>query len=302
MRKSILIVGGSGFIAQNLIERFVKESFDVTVYGRNEPRVGNGSITFIQGGLDDIEVKLASFSCHRFSEIIYLVNSIPVNSDVSDYADRMDLNKRAIDFLCSITLRVVFFSSGGRVYKSSHVAHNEVDNLVATCLYGRSKIELESYVSWVAQKAGCKYLIVRPSNPYGKYQSLYSNQGLVAVTVGKILEGHPIEIWGSGREVRDYIYIDDLVDALFKLLSFDKLPYDVFNIGSGFGCSTLDVVTTILDVMGRKDIEFVNVDVHRELIPSNVLSIGRLYGVTGFKPVITLSDGVQKFLIHQGVI
>ncbi|MBP4043192.1 NAD-dependent epimerase/dehydratase family protein [Aeromonas sp. SrichE-2G] len=299
MNKKVLIVGGSGFIAKNLIEKLVSESYDVSVYGRNSPSVCTANVRYIEGELGTIASNMRDIDGSYFSDVIYLSNNIPVNSSVNNYNELVGINKIAIDYLCKVTSRFVFFSSGGRVYADSLFSHRETDLLGARCLYGKSKIELEHYVSAAANINRCDFLIVRPSNPYGRYQLLNSNQGLISVTIGKVLSNSPVEIWGGGAEIRDYIFIDDFIDSFYRLLSFRALPYNIFNIGSGLGHSTLEVVTTILNLMGRHDVVVDKVNVNHALIPSNILCNDRLYEVIGRKSYTSLSDGIRKLLDYH---
>ncbi|MBL5942786.1 NAD-dependent epimerase/dehydratase family protein [Enterobacter asburiae] len=296
MTKQVLIVGGSSFIAVNLIERFLKESWQVIVYGRNKPALESRGLTFISGELSEINSKLSFLSDSKIDNAIYLINNIPVNSNAVNYEACLSGNRAAIDFLFTLVKRVVYFSSGGRIYKTSPEPHKETDELSPTCAYGKSKVELEEYVikcSAIAQK---EYLIIRPSNPYGKYQKLYSNQGLIAITLGKIKRREEIEIWGTGSEVRDYIYIDDFVSAFYALFNCINLPYNIFNIGSGYGVSTIKIIETILELTDSSDIKKKYIDIHRSLIPSNILCNQRLIDVIGPYSITPLTEGISAFI------
>ncbi len=296
MSKHVLIIGGSSFIALNLIEKFIKESWQVIVYGRNKPQLDFAGLTFISGELSEIDVKLSHFSESTIDSAIYLVNNIPVNADPTDYEARLAENRSAIDFLYTIVKRVVYFSSGGRIYKTSPEPHKETDPLSPTCSYGKSKVELEEYVAQRSAALNRDYLIIRPSNPYGRHQNLYANQGLIAILLGKIKSGKDIEIWGTGTEVRDYIYIDDFVSAFYTLFNYINPPYTIFNIGSGYGTSTIHIVETVLELAGNSGVEKKYIDIHRSLIPSNILCNQRLTDVIGPYPLTPLVDGISAFI------
>lgn len=300
MNKRILLVGGSSFIATNLIEKFINESYQVVVYGRNKPQVESHNLTYINGELSDIETKLSQLSTLNITDAIYLVNNIPVNADIEDYNERIILNKAAIAFLFTLVKRVVYFSSGGRIYKSSLLPHKEIDELSPNCLYGKSKVELEAYVAEYSALINRDYLIIRPSNPYGKHQCLFSNQGLIAILIGKIRSGRSIEVWGTGQEIRDYIYIDDFANVFFKLFEISNPPYKIFNIGSGQGVSTLHIIETVLELTGCTSAKQEFIDIHRSLIPSNILCIDRLNEVIGPYHLTPLSIGISAFIDSLG--
>ncbi len=96
-------------------------------------------------------------------------------------------------------------------------------------------------------------------NPYGHGQSLYGKQGLVAVAIGRLLQGQPVEVWGDGSAIRDYIYIDDLAEIFYQLIKKDVFNETV-NIGSGRGYSVNDVLA-FLKIITKQDfkIDYQNV-------------------------------------------
>jgi UDP-glucose 4-epimerase len=94
---------------------------------------------------------------------------------------------------------------------------------------------------------GLEYSIVRPSNPYGSRQNPFGIQGAISVFLGKIVKDEPIEIWGDGTIVRDYIYIEDLVDGIYKT-AVTKTPSRIFNLGSGEGRSLNEILAIMRQV------------------------------------------------------
>ena len=89
-------------------------------------------------------------------------------------------------------------------------------------------------------------MVVRPSNPYGPRQNLQGIQGAISVFLGRIAAGKPIEIWGDGEVVRDYVFVDDLVDGIYRVATRTTASR-IFNLGSGEGHS----LNTIVDIMRR---------------------------------------------------
>ena len=104
---------------------------------------------------------------------------------------------------------IVFPSSGGTIYGISKKMHKETDPAKPICSYGVIKMTIEKYLYLYKYLYGINYLILRLSNPYGKYHKS-SLQGLINVVLENILKGETIEIWGDGSVVRDYIHIEDI--------------------------------------------------------------------------------------------
>ena len=147
----------------------------------------------------------------------------------------------------------VYFSSGGTVYgnRTDLKPFVETDAMAPISYYGWSKQMMENSIQYVHRTAGLKYLILRPSNPYGHGQNIHARQGLIAVAMGKILAAEPIEVWGNGSNIRDYIYIDDLAEAVVQLLEKDVYNTTV-NIGSGEGASINDIIHILRDVVDEE--------------------------------------------------
>ncbi|EJN6961859.1 NAD-dependent epimerase/dehydratase family protein [Photobacterium damselae] len=296
MNSNILIVGGSGFIAHHIIFKLIKHGHNVIVYGRRKPNIKHSNLMFIEGELNEIADKLAYMKC-EFHNSIYLVNNITVNDDRfdNDFQNELSNNKKALSDIFKISKRVVFFSSGGRIYKDSDQKHTEDEELSASCFYGKSKIELEQFVINKSIEYDKDYLIIRPSNPYGKYQNINSNQGLIAISVSNILNKRPVEIWGDGDEIRDYIYIDDFVTLFYKLLIKGKLKYNIYNISSGVGYSTREIINTIHCNISF-DFNIIYRSVSFKLIKKNILSNERVIKEVGELSFVGISDGISRYL------
>jgi len=187
VKKKILILGGAGFIGINLIEHFLQYGHQVIVYGRKKPQGFEDKITFIQADISDINANKECLKNLHIDTAIYLINNFPVNSRVENYLSLLEENKYIINAIFDIVDRFIFFSSGGRVYRSSEQPHYENELLEAKCDYGKSKIDLEYFIQSCAAQKKKKYLIIRPSNPYGPHQTLNGNQGLITTSSGKWL-------------------------------------------------------------------------------------------------------------------
>jgi len=295
VKKKILILGGAGFIGVNLIEHFLNKNYDVVVYGRTLPLGFEGKIIFIEARLSDVIEKKDYLRSLKIDSAIYLINTFPVNSNVSDYEFLLEQNKNLINNIFDVVERFIFISSGGRVYKSSNRPHHENEKLTAICDYGKSKIALEQFVSSCANHKNKKHLIIRPSNPYGPHQKLTGNQGLIAVLIGRILTGEPIEVWGSGLEVRDYIYIKDFVGIFYSLYCIETPKYDVYNIGSCAGESTLSILDAVRLQLPKHEIQIKYI-ANNQIIKSNILCNKRVLDEIGNFTYTNLSSGIAQFI------
>ncbi|QTL92803.1 NAD-dependent epimerase/dehydratase family protein [Aeromonas jandaei] len=296
MKKKVLVLGGAGFIGVNLIENFLSHNHEVIVYGRTKPVIFNNAnkFNFISAGMENIKEYKEYLKSLKIDTAVYLINTFPVNSKVLDYDSLLEQNRIFISELFDIVERFIFFSSGGRVYKSSDQPHHENEQLLAICDYGKSKIELEQFIIAESNLKNTPILIIRPSNPYGPYQSLDGGQGLIAALIGRILSKEGIDIWGTGNEVRDYIYIKDFVNIFYALYNLECPKHKIYNIGSGVGVSTLTILEAVKKQLSINDVS-INYMPY-DMIKSNILCKNRLLEELGDINYTCLASGIAQFV------
>ena len=135
------------------------------------------------------------------------------------------------------------------------------------------------------------YVIIRPSNPFGARQNPFGIQGVISVFLGTILKNEPIQIWGSGDIIRDFLYIDDLEEAIYRSIIFNTSS-SVFNIASGEGHSLNDLLNIMREVTGK---EFtVNYSPERKYdVPEIYLDIDKAKNELNWSPQISLEVGID---------
>lgn len=300
----ILLLGGAGFIGLNLASALMRHGHEVhitdrytalAVYGRPVPVVAGHHLI----PCNDTTRLLATIDELGIECVIGLVSSLIPSSNVDDFEAEMTQviipTFRLLDHLAKRGISFVYLSSGGTVYGPSHKPSiTETVHLKPINYYGCSKVIFEQYLTFIGRTQQLRYLILRPSNPFGPYQNPHRKQGLVAVAVDKALNGQPIEIWGDGSVVRDYLWVEDLAEAVAALVLKEDAWGQVFNIGSGRGHSIKDLLAMICEVMGKPmNIHYRearNVDV-----PRLVLDVSRLSKVIDFRP-LGLREALVRYL------
>ena len=148
---------------------------------------------------------------------------------------------------------------------------------------------------------GLEYLILRVGNAYGAAQTGKKPQGAIGAFLHRIVEGKSIGIWGDGSVVRDFIHIDDVARSFVAAVQYTGSEH-VFNVGTGQGYSVKHVVELIESTIGQS----VGLSYHPQNsldIPMNVLDITRILRETGWKPTISLGEGISRVYreISEGV-
>lgn len=299
--KNILFIGGAGFIGSNIIREFDLANYSIHVLepeNVNTFRLDGIHVEVHRGSLADIDAIRLLIDKYKIQTIVHLVSTLIPGSTYEDYKREFKNvifpSIELMEICANLNIKFVYFSSGGTVYgnRNDMKPFYEEDLMAPISYYGWSKQMMENSILFKHRTAGLNYLIVRPSNPYGHGQNIHAKQGLVAVAIGKILEGLPMEVWGDGSAIRDYIYIDDL-SKIFNRLIEDNVQNVTLNLGSGRGYSVNDVLAFLKIVSGVDyKIEYKN---PRPVDVSNmVLDVENLkkYVDIEFTPFM---DGVKAF-------
>jgi UDP-glucose 4-epimerase len=289
----IMLLGGAGFIGLNLANVLVRHGHVVYIADRVDmPMDSTASLPEIAGyfmiKVDNTAQILETMDELCIDCVIGLTSSLIPSSTLSQFEHELSQvispMFRLLDHLARRGINFVYLSSGGTVYGVNDKPQvSEIEPLRPINYYGYSKVLFEQYLAFVGQTQQLRYLILRPSNPFGPYQCPSRKQGLIAVAVDKVQQGLPIEVWGDGSVVRDYIWVGDLAEAIAALLHKNEAWGNVFNVGSGHGHS----VNTLLKLIGELTGNQVTIQ-YREArsvdAPRLVLDISRLRATIAFQP------------------
>lgn len=293
-----LILGGNGFIGSHLFDRLLLEGHNVRIFDKYDEhyRRPNLSVDYhygdfgnrglLQTALFDIDVvfHLITTTLPKTS------NDDPIFDIQSNVVETLYLLEQCVAHKIK---KIIFVSSGGTVYGMPEmlpISENCPTN--PECSYGVAKLTIEKYLALFNHLYGLEYAIVRPSNPYGSRQNPSGIQGAISVFLGKVSQNLPIEIWGDGEVVRDYIFIDDLIDGIYKV-AVKNAPSRIFNLGSGEGKSLNEIINVICEVTDCK--VKINYKEKRSFdVPRVWLDIGRAKSQLDWKPETTLENGVEK--------
>lgn len=272
-----LILGAGGFIGQALTDRLVLEGASVRGYGRR-PRFLNLHAHVEWGGTefsDDLALARAVDGCDYVFHLIG--GSLPESANKDPAAEMLASAHRTIHLLdlcrSSGVRKVLFASSGGTVYGIPKVVPiTETMENSPISAYGIAKLAIEKYLYLYEYLHGLNYMALRIANPFGPYQDPKKRQGIVAAVITCILANKPIEIWGDGTIVRDFIYIEDVVSAFISAACYDG-DARILNIGSGVGRSIDDIVASVGQAMGVDEPQKVYRLGRASDVPINVLDI-----------------------------
>jgi UDP-glucose 4-epimerase len=305
-----LVTGGAGFIGSNLVDRLLAEGHEVdvlddlssgTLANLADARADRTNrLTFHQ--IDIRDPQLVDLIGRRSPEVVYhLAAQMDVRVSVARPAFDAEVNVVGlINVLEGARVagarKVVFASSGGTIYGDvapADLPAKESHPQVPLSPYGVTKRVALDYLNVYRELYGLEFTALALGNVYGPRQDPHGEAGVVAIFAGRLLADEPCTIFGDGSQTRDYVYVDDVVDAFVR--STSKGGGLLVNVGTGVETSVNDLYTALARAAG--------VDRPAAMAPARAgelqrssLDPGRAAIHLGWKPWTTVDDGAAKVL------
>jgi UDP-glucose 4-epimerase len=304
----VMITGGAGFIGSTMVDRFLAEGCDVDVVDD----LSNGSLANLA---EAREARTRRFSFHRMDvrspAVIELIahRKPEVVCHLAAQADvRVSVAKPAFDADVNIigslnvfegalkagTRKVLFASSGGTLYGTPEelpVREGHPQRPISP--YGVAKKAAGDYLHYYREIHGMEYSALALANVYGPRQDPHGEAGVVSIFAGKLLSRERPTIFGDGEQTRDFVYVDDVVDAFWR--ATEKGGGLVMNIGTGVETSVQQLFDMMAKVTGFKDPARYAPSRAGELGRS-ALDPGRALIHLGWKPWTSLEEGLGRTL------
>jgi len=295
----VLITGGAGFIGSHVADRLIDEGYDVAIVdnlstGKKENI--NPKARFYQIDIESPDLEEV-FKKERPAYVNHHAAQIDVRRSVSDPIFDATTNVLGtINLLqCCIKYnvkKVIYASSGGAIYGEQRIFPAPEDHpLSPVSPYGITKLVGEHYLRFYKATYGLDYVSLRYANVYGQRQDPGGEAGVVAIFIGKMLNGSQPIINGDGEQTRDFVYVDDVARANILALRED-IRAGIFNIGTGVETS----INQLFDILKR----LINPKVERLYGPPkkgeqrrSVLDITRAKEVMHWRPLVSLDEGIE---------
>ena len=296
----ILVTGGAGFIGSNVADRFVALGHEVAVLddlstGFREfvPRAAR----FVEADLTDSETVGRFIAEWRPEVVSHHAAQIDVRKSVDDA-----VRDARINILGGITLleactrnhvrKVLYASTGGALYGEGRKLPATEDHPVnPESPYGASKHTVEHYLYIWKLLHGLDYTVLRYPNVYGPRQNPHGEAGVNAIFIGLMLEGTCPRIFGTGEQLRDYVFIEDIVEA--NVLALTRGSGETVNIGSGVGVSVKQIFAELKSILGFKG-EPIYEGPRPGEIQRIYLDATRARELLGWKPKIGFREGLER--------
>jgi Nucleoside-diphosphate-sugar epimerases len=294
-RKKILIIGGNGFIGRNLSYRLsLNEQYDIFSFDLAKNGMKKDNITYICGDFfDDYVLKNV---IRDMDLVIHSLSTVNPGNSTEKYMQGYERDFIQTVKLCgwleSQKSNMIFLSSGGTVYGVQKLQPIKEETLpIPINHYGSVKLSIENVIRTFNAQSQIQMKIARLSNPYGPGQDYSKGVGFVDAAVKKAIVGKPIEIWGDGNTIRDYIYIDDACEMLETLISYKGVE-EVFNLSSNVGISQNQIISELKKIVPTLETmykEARSVDVRQVVLDNS--KIKTIYR----KKILSFETGLRKY-------
>lgn len=299
----MLVTGGLGYLGRYVVDALRHAGREVIILdrpgaGKPAPPPDCEMVWEDFGRIDRHPACLEDTDC-----VVHLAwSSIPATSAEDPAADARENVAGTVNLLAECVRRgvrkIVFSSSGGTVYgRPDYLPIDEAHPTRPANMHGAMKLSVEAYLRAFYEVQGLDYTALRIGNLYGPFQRYRNQLGAVSTFLRSVMRGEEIRIWGDGKVVRDYVFVDDTAGAVVAAVepSFED---KVFNVGTGRGCDLNELVVVIERLTGRT--AKVRHDPARRIdVPVSVLDASLLRRRAGWAPRATLEDGIRSMLERE---
>lgn len=307
--KNVLITGGLGFIGSNLAHKLVDLNANVLIIDSLSPN-GGGDIHNIDGITDKVKLEkidVQNKKMYRFVKnqdyIFHLAAQLSHSRSMKYPQEDFEINVLcSLNLLeacrnCSSDTKIIYTGTRGQYGRIKYNPVNEKHLLQPIDVNGVSKLAAERYHLVYNKIYGIKTTAIRLTNTYGpRHQMKNSEQGFIGWFIRLAMDNKTIKIFGDGKQLRDFNYVDDVVAALLVAATNKKANSEVFNIGSGKPISVINLVKTILKIINKGKYKLIPFPEEKKRIEIGdyVADITKINEYLGWKPKTSIEDGLKK--------
>ena len=299
----ILITGGAGFIGSNITDAYLAAGHDVAVVDdlssgsadNVDPRARWYRVDIRDAALDAI------FAEERPEVVCHHAAQVSVRRSVESPQTDADVNVLGSLNVFEAarrhgTRRIVFASTGGAIYgEQTGPPADETHPCRPRSPYAVAKLAIEHYLDYFRVTFGLEAVVLRYANVYGPRQDPHGEAGVVAIFMQRILAGLAPTIFGDGEQVRDFVYVEDVVAANLAALRAAVAAEDmaIFNIGTGRATS-VNALWRVIQPLARPRVGAYHEPVRSGDVRRSVLDPSRAAGQLGWRPAVGIEEGLAR--------
>ena len=309
-RRRVVVTGGLGFLGQNLVRWLLNFGANVVIVDRQNLSINGGIVTdFPNTATGDVEYVCADIRdmdqmgrlVGNCDVLFSLAGKSGAADSIRDPFSDLEVNCRGHLTILEAARKYnpairLIFPSSRLVYKpTDRLPVDEMARTEPASIYGIHKLAGEKYYLLYNQLYGIQCTILRIANPYGPYQDANDRSfGVVNKFIASAVADNPITIFGDGSQLRDYIYVDDVIFVMLLSAISDSAGGKVINVGSGRGISMAQMAELIVRIAGKGDVRYVSWPAEYANIETGsfVADIQNLERVLSYSPRVDIESGL----------
>lgn len=304
--KNILVTGGSGFVGTNLIIKLSKLDVKITATFLNKkPDIDIKNVHFVQSDLTDIS------NCKKIVKNIDYVFMCAANTSgakvmatqpLVHLTPNVIMNMNMLESAYKAKIKKFLFISSNTVYPLTDFAvqENDVTNEfyksyhIVAWMKRFTEIVCDMYTNRIADPM--KTVIIRPGNLYGPYDKFDKEKSkVIPALIRRAFEKQdPFVVWGDGKDLKDFLYIDDFIELLVKLIYDEKKETNLYNVASGTPITIKQILDLIIQILGKNNLT-INYDTTKPtMIPIRKINIDKVQKETNWYPKVSMKEGLKN--------
>ncbi|HEX7320806.1 MAG TPA: NAD-dependent epimerase/dehydratase family protein [bacterium] len=312
--KDVLVTGGLGFIGSNLSIRLVELGARVTIIDNMLPEHG-GNLFNIEPIKDKVNINFGDILSESVMNylvqgkdlVFHLAGQVSHVLSLSNPYPDIDINIKGTAILMEALKKhnqhatVVYTGTRGVYGSSVRLPVDENAPTYPKGIHEIANLTAEKIVKVYNDIHGIKSVLLRLTNIYGpRAQMKHSHYGVVNWFIRQAIDGEALKVFGDGKIVRDFLYVDDCVDAILACAASEKGFGEVLNVGIDKPTSFLELIKTIVEIAGKGSWEFAPYSPERKAQePGDFYSdIEKIRKIAGWKPSTSLRDGITRTLAY----
>ncbi|ENH96608.1 NAD-dependent epimerase/dehydratase [Gracilibacillus halophilus YIM-C55.5] len=295
---NVIVTGGAGFIGSHLVDRLIDVGHEVHVFDHFQ--AGNINHVHPNAIIHEIDIvtdNLAPlFQKIRPDIVFHLAAQVDITTSVArpdqDAMVNIIATIRLLEASCQYRVKKFIFASSSAVYgEATQLPITEAESVCPISYYGLSKHAAEMYIKQFHRLYGLSYTILRYGNVYGPRQPSTGEGGVVAIFNDRIIADQPVYIYGDGEQTRDFVYVNDVVDA--NIASLRKGTNQTIQIGTNEATSVRQLVDQ-LEQIHQQQVEVIYKGARSGEVKNSCLDNQKAFNELSWEPMISIKDGLSR--------